>query len=120
MTGNYNHARNADVTLLTAVPDVPDGTTAGGCPRCLRALVGRLDAQAAMFAARMRHGLLAASVAIGLEVLDQLFEAEVVELAGAKGPPRCRPDPPPARHGQRRGHPGGPAGERVPAAGAHR
>ena len=38
-----------------------------------------------MFAARMRDGLLAASVAIGLEVLDELFEAEVSELAGPKG-----------------------------------
>jgi hypothetical protein len=85
MTGNHNHARNADVSRLTAVPDVPDGDNSWGLPTLPEALVGRLDAQAAMFAAGMRHGLLAASVAIGLEVLDELFEAEVDELAGAKG-----------------------------------
>jgi putative transposase len=45
-----------------------------GAANTPEALTGRLDAQAAMFAARMRHGLLAASVAIGLEVLDELFE----------------------------------------------
>jgi putative transposase len=85
MTGNHNHARNADVSILTAVPDVPEVGNVWGLPTLPEALVGRLDAQAAMFAARMRQGLLAASVAIGLEVLDELFEAEVVELAGPKG-----------------------------------
>ena len=38
-----------------------------------------------MFAARMRQGLLAASVAIGLDVFDELLETEVTGLAGAKG-----------------------------------
>jgi putative transposase len=85
MTGNHNHARNADVSILTAVPDVPDEGNIWGLPTLPEALVGRLDAQAAMFAARMRQGLLAASVAIGLEVLDELFETEVVELSGPKG-----------------------------------
>ena len=32
-----------------------------------------------------KEGLLAFSVGIGLAVLDELFEAEVVRLAGAKG-----------------------------------
>jgi putative transposase len=85
MTGNHNHARNADVSILAAVPDGPDEGNIWGLPTLPEALTGRLDAQAAMFAARMRHGLLAASVAIGLEVLDELFETEVVELAGPKG-----------------------------------
>jgi putative transposase len=85
MTGNHNHARNADVSILSAVPDVPEVGNVWGLPTLPEALTGRLDAQAAMFAARMRHGLLAASVAIGLEVLDELFETEVVDLAGAKG-----------------------------------
>jgi putative transposase len=85
MTGNHKHARNADVSMLTAVPDVREVGNNCGLPTLPEALVGRLDAQAAMFAARMRHGLLAASVAIGLEVLDELYETEVVELAGAKG-----------------------------------
>jgi hypothetical protein len=36
------------------------------------------------FAERMREGVLAASVPIGLEVLDELMQSEVVELAGPK------------------------------------
>lgn len=38
-----------------------------------------------LFATRMREGLLAASVAIGLEVMGELMEAEVTEIAGPKG-----------------------------------
>jgi putative transposase len=37
------------------------------------------------FAERMREGLLAASVGIGLEVLGELMAAEVSELAGPRG-----------------------------------
>ena len=33
----------------------------------------------------MQHGVMAASVALGLEVLDELMTAEVAELAGARG-----------------------------------
>ena len=56
-----------------------------GLPTLPAALTDRLDAQSAMFATRMRQGLLAASVAIGLDVLDELSETEVVGLAGPKG-----------------------------------
>ena len=48
-------------------------------------LVGNVDEQLGLFAERMREGLLAASVAIGLEVMGEFVEAEVIELAGAKG-----------------------------------
>ena len=48
-------------------------------------LAGSVDEQLALFAERMREGLLAASVAIGLEVMSELVEAEVSELAGSKG-----------------------------------
>jgi len=48
-------------------------------------LAGSVDEQLGLFAERMREGLLAASVAIGLEVMSELQEAEVAELAGAKG-----------------------------------
>jgi hypothetical protein len=41
--------------------------------------------QLGLFAGRMRERLLAASVAIGLEVMGELVEAEVAEIAGAKG-----------------------------------
>jgi len=48
-------------------------------------LAGSVSEQLGLFAERMREGLLAASVAIGLEVMGELVEAEVSELAGSKG-----------------------------------
>jgi transposase-like protein len=51
----------------------------------LERLAGNVDEQLGLFAERMREGLLAASVAIGLEVMGELVEAEVAELAGPKG-----------------------------------
>lgn len=48
-------------------------------------LAGSVGEQLELFAERMREGLLAASVAIGLEVMSELQEAEVAELAGPKG-----------------------------------
>jgi transposase-like protein len=48
-------------------------------------LAGSVDEQLGLFAERMREGLLAASVSIGLEVMGELLEAEVSELAGPKG-----------------------------------
>ncbi len=48
-------------------------------------LAGKVSDQLEHFAAQMRHGLLAASVNIGLEVMGELMEAEVTELAGPKG-----------------------------------
>jgi hypothetical protein len=51
----------------------------------LERLAGSVDEQLGLFAERMREGLMAASVAIGLEVMGELQEAEVAELAGPKG-----------------------------------
>jgi transposase-like protein len=51
----------------------------------LERLAGNVDEQLELFADRMREGLLAASVAIGLEVMRELQEAEVVELVGPRG-----------------------------------
>jgi putative transposase len=48
-------------------------------------LAGRVDEHLAVFAAHMTQGLLAASTAVGLEVMAELMDAEVVELAGPKG-----------------------------------
>lgn len=48
-------------------------------------LAGKVGDELLFFAARMREGLLAASVGIGLEVMAELMEAEVTELAGPKG-----------------------------------
>src|SRR5919204_3724841 len=48
-------------------------------------LAGRVDEHLAVFAAHMTQGLLAASTAVGLEVMGELMDVEVVELVGPKG-----------------------------------
>jgi putative transposase len=48
-------------------------------------LAGRLDGHLARFVEHMREGLLAASTAVGLEVMAELMAAEVTDLAGPKG-----------------------------------
>lgn len=56
--------------------------TASGLPE---ALAGRVTGELELFAARMHEGLLAAAVAVGLEVFDQLLGANVTAVAGEKG-----------------------------------
>jgi putative transposase len=60
-------------------------------------LAGRVSDELELFAARMHEGLLAAAVAVGLEVFDQLLEANVTAVAGEKG--RHDPDRTAVRHG---------------------
>jgi putative transposase len=48
-------------------------------------LAGRVDEHLAAFAAHMTQGLLAASTAVGLEVMGELMDVEVTELVGPKG-----------------------------------
>jgi putative transposase len=48
-------------------------------------LAGRRDRHLARFAEHLREGLLAASTAVGLEVMAELMQAEVACLAGPKG-----------------------------------
>jgi putative transposase len=60
-------------------------------------LAGRADEHLAAFAAHMTEGLLACSTALGLEVMVELMELEVTELAGPKGKHN------PARTGMRHG-----------------
>ena len=48
-------------------------------------LAGKVSRQLELFASQMREGLLAASVAIGLDVMGELIEAEVTDVAGPKG-----------------------------------
>ncbi len=48
-------------------------------------LAGRADEHLAAFAAHMTQGLLACSTALGLEVMAELMQVEVAELAGPKG-----------------------------------
>jgi len=59
---------------------LPSG--AGGLPD---ALAARLDGHLARFAEHLREGLLAASVAVGLDVMGELMAAEVAEVAGPRG-----------------------------------
>jgi len=68
----------------------------------LERLAGRVGEELELFASRMREGLLAASVAIGLDVMGELMAAEVTELAGPKG--KHNPDERTAyRHGTQDG-----------------
>jgi transposase-like protein len=71
---------------LTILPGVGlvdlDGVEKG---ELVERLAGKVGDQLELFAARMREGLLAASVAIGLDVMGELMAAEVTELAGPKG-----------------------------------
>jgi transposase-like protein len=48
-------------------------------------LAGTVSDQLEVFASRMREGLLAASVAIGLDVMSEFIAAEVTDVAGPKG-----------------------------------
>jgi transposase-like protein len=48
-------------------------------------LAGKVSEQLETFASKMRDGLLAASVAIGLDVMGELVDAEVTDVAGPKG-----------------------------------
>jgi putative transposase len=57
-------------------------TAAVGLPE---RLAGRLDEHLAAFVAHLTEGLLAASTAVGLEVMDELMAVEVTELAGPRG-----------------------------------
>lgn len=79
-----------DLRLLEAVDEVIDETLPDG-------LAGRVEGHVETFAAHLRQGLLAASTAVGLEVMAELMDAEVDELAGPKG--KHDPDRTAYRHG---------------------
>lgn len=64
-------------------------------------LAERLDGHLATFATHLREGLLAASTAVGLDVLDELMGAEVAALAGPRG--KHQPDRAAYRHGSEAG-----------------
>jgi transposase-like protein len=81
MAGSHTPTPTRDTSLdpspLTLVSTVEHGLS--------ERLAGRVDGHLATFAAHMREGLLAASTAVGLEVLAELMDAEVCELVGPKG-----------------------------------
>jgi putative transposase len=82
-----------DSSPLTLVSSVEHGLS--------ERLAGRVDGHLATFAEHMREGLLAASTAVGLEVLAELMDAEVTALAGPKG--RHNGDRAAVRHGTEAG-----------------
>lgn len=72
------------LTILPGIGliDVDDPKVSGALTE---RLAGKVGDELILFATRMREGLLAASVAIGLEVMGELMAAEVTEVAGPKG-----------------------------------
>jgi transposase-like protein len=88
-TSTSEHHTSVDSNPLTLVSTVDQGLP--------RRLAGRVDGHLAAFAEHMREGLLAASTAVGLEVMADLMDAEVTDLVGPKG--RHDPDRTATRHG---------------------
>lgn len=74
---------SAGATTLRLVPEF--GLVDVSDPGLSERLAGRVSEQLELFASRMRQGLLAASVAIGLDVMGELVDAEVTDVAGPKG-----------------------------------
>lgn len=80
-----SHIKNTSAanSQLRLLPEV--GLVDLADPSLPERLAGKVSEQLELFASQMRHGLLAASVAIGLEVMGELVEAEVTDVAGPKG-----------------------------------
>jgi len=94
MTDKQNPVSDAASRLVS----VPVGE---GGVRLPEELTASFDDLTARFAEHMGEGLMAASVAIGLDVLGEMMSAEVAELAGPKG--RHDPDRSHVRHGSEAG-----------------
>lgn len=77
-------SKKGRLTILPGVGliDLDDPGVAG---KLAERLAGKVGEELVLFANRMQEGLLAASVAIGLDVMAELMEAEVTEVAGPKG-----------------------------------
>jgi putative transposase len=97
MQDSHTHV-SADDTAGDSSPLRLVSASAAGLPEWL---AGRVDAHLATFAAHMRQGLLAASTAVGLEVVGELMDVEVTELVGPKG--KHNPARVAMRHGSEQG-----------------
>jgi hypothetical protein len=94
MQDSHTAASAADSGPLRLV-----SASAAGLPEWL---AGWVDEHLAVFAAHMTQGLLAASTAVGLEVMGELMDVEVTELAAPRASttrpaPRCGMAPSRAR-----------------------
>jgi putative transposase len=83
MKKEASHTKSASATTLRLLPEI--GLVDLADPGLSERLAGKVSEQLEAFAAQMRHGLLAASVAIGLDVMGELVDAEVTDVAGPKG-----------------------------------
>ncbi len=78
-----SHTKQSSTSSLRILPDV--GVVDLSDAELPARLAGRVSEQLEHFAGRMREGLLAASVAIGLDVMGELIDSEVSDLAGPTG-----------------------------------
>jgi putative transposase len=95
MKSQASHTKTSTASSLRLLPEV--GLVDLADPCLSERLAGKVNAQLEVFAARMREGLLAASVAIGLDVMGELVDAEVTDVAGPKG--KHDPNRSAVRHG---------------------
>jgi len=98
MQDSHTTVREGDTPGEPSPLQLADPAAALGLPG---QLAGRVDGHLAAFVAHMTQGLLAALTAVGLEVMAELMDAEVTELAGPKG--RHNPARTAKRHGSEQG-----------------
>jgi transposase-like protein len=75
--------KTSSASSLRLLPEI--GLVDVADPSLSERLAGKVSDQLEAFAVQMRQGLLAASVAIGLDVMGELIDAEVTDVAGPKG-----------------------------------
>jgi hypothetical protein len=112
---------SADQSQPDPRPDPSGLQLASSAERGLSGLLAEaVDGHIATFAEHVAEGLLAASTAVGLEVMAEMMEAEVTDLAGPKG--RHDADRAATRHGSEAGSVtlGGASPAGAPPAGAQR
>ena len=78
-----SHTKKAGAGKLRLVPGL--GLVDLGRPGLSESLAGTVEVELGQFAARMQQGLLAAAVSVGLEVFEEILEADVTRIAGVKG-----------------------------------
>src|ERR671910_1148011 len=83
MKKESSHTKAASSPTLRLLPGI--GLVDLADPSLSERLAGKVSDQLEEFASNMREGLLAASVAIGLDVMGELVDAEVTDIAGPKG-----------------------------------
>ena len=101
MAGSHTDPSAREAQAQTATEPSPFELVSTAEAGLSERLAGRVDGHLEAFAEHMREGLLAASTAVGLEVMAELIDAEVTEIAGPKG--RHDPHHSANRHGTEAG-----------------